>query len=265
MFRNFFMLVYVALPSAALMAFATFLYKPTAEIGLFVAMFDGSLTMDNCTSELLNRLSLLRYGRYWWVFVIAVVVLACSACIMVVKIDRHMRTGLMPALPVKRALGILPSMLLYVVCCVAASELATLVAVGISYLIRFISNATAIVAVVLVLTFAVRALCAFVFGLLIVSFPLKYGENYRFNRAMSYSARLMFAKKGKLLIFALLYPLLRLAILGLAYLLQPYYLDWIVYGVAFLFAFTYVPCLSYKQYYDDVGGERRDVGQIIFG
>lgn len=264
MFRNFFKLVYVALPAAALMAFAAFLYRPTAEIELFVSLVHGQFTLDNYSSQLLQTLSLLRYGKYWWVFVISVLVMAYAACLLIVKIDRHMRTGQMPALPMKRAFGFYPVMLLYVVCCVVAYELSTLVAVGLSFLIKFVSNATAIVSIVLALTFLVRVMTTYVFGLLIVSFPLKYSENYRFNRALSYSARLMFPKKGKLWCVAFLYPTIRVGVLALAYLLQPYYLDALVYGVAFLLAVMYVPCWSYKQYYDDVGGERRDVGAIMF-
>ena len=265
MFRNFLKLAYVTLPTALLMAFAAYLYKPTCEIDLFVKLIGGKITADNYLTELLNGLSLLRYGKFWWVFVISVVVLAFAECLAVVKIDRHMRVGQMPVLPMKRAFGIYPLMLVYVLCFIAAFELGTLVAIGISFLIRFLANGTAIASVVLGLTLAVRIFISYVFGLLAVSFPLKYSENYRFNRAMSYSARVMFRKKRVVWGVALLYPLCRLITLGLAYLLQPYILDTLVYAVAFMLAVSYVPCFVYKQYYDEVGGERRDVGQIMFG
>lgn len=265
MFRNFLRLVYVTLPVALLLAFAAFMYKPTVEVNLFLTLVNNGFTMDNYSDSLLQSLSLLRFGRYWWVFAIAVVVLPLSLSLMTVKIDRHMRTGQMPALPVKRAFGIYPLMLAYTLSCILLSELGALVPVGISYLIEFFGNAEAIVAVVLVLSFAMRVLTTFVFALLIVTFPLKYGENYRFNRAMSYSARVMFRNKKSLWCIAFAYPLCRIVTLTLAYLLQSYRLDALVYAVAFLFAVTYVPCAAYKLYYDDVGGERRDVGRIMFG
>ncbi len=265
MFRNFFRLAYVSIPTALIMAFAAYMYKPAMEAELFVTLFRGEFTMDNYTTRLLDGLTLLRYGRYWWIFVISVLILAFASAILVVKIDRHMRTGQMPALPMRRAFGIYPYMFLYVVCAVMSVEVGTLVAVGISCLIRFVGNATAIAAIALGLTLALRVLIGYLFGILIITFPLKYSENYRFNRAMSYSARLMFPKKRISWGFALLYPALRAAVLGTAYVLQPYSLDALVYAVTFMFAVTYIPCLAYKQYYDDVGGERRDIGAIMFG
>ncbi len=176
-----------------------------------------------------------------------------------------MRTGQMPALPMRRAFGIYPQVLLYVVCFVVLYEIGALVTVGVSSLIKFIGNATVIVSLSLVLSLLLRMVGSYMFGLLIISFPLKYSENYRFNRAMSYSARIMFRKKRALRGVALIYPLARIAVLGAAYLLEGYSLDIVVYAVALLFAITYVPCLAYKQYYDEVGGERRDIGKIMFG
>ena len=257
MFRNILRLCYVSLPAALLMAFAAHMYRPTQEVALFIDLVQGNITMDSYPSTLLNSLTLLRYGKYWWIFLISILVLAFAAALLVVKIDRHMRTGQMPILPIRRMLGIYPLMLLYVVCTVVLSELGTLVVVGLSLLMRFVGNATAIVSVVLALVFAVRVL--------IIAFPLKYGENYRFNRALSYSARIMFRKKRVVWGVALLYPVCRMLMLTVAYFAQPYLLDLLVYAVVFFFAVSYVPCLSYKQYYDDVGGERRDVGQIMFG
>ena len=265
MLRNFWKLIYVTLPAALVMAFAAFLYKPSAEAGLIVGLFRNEFTMSNYQSRLLNTLTVLRYGKYWWVFAIGLTVLVLAECVAVVKIDRHMRTGQMPALPMKRAFGIFPIMLCYALCCFVASELGSLVAVGLSVLMKFVGNATAIVSLTLVLLLALKAVGAYVFCLLLISFPLKYSENYRFNRAMSYSARMMFRKKRVLWGTALLYPLLRLAVLALAYLLESFKLDVLVYAVAFVFVASYVPCFSYKQYYDDVGGERRDIGQIMFG
>ncbi len=264
MFRNLLHLLYITLPAAALMAFAAYLYKPSAEIDLFVALVTGKIGEDY-TQLLLQSFTVLRYGKYWWVFVIAVVALALASAILLAKIDRHMRTGQMSVLPMKRTSAIFPFVLLYVVACIVASELSTLVAVGLSFLIHFIGNASAIVAIVLALMALIRVFTTYVFMLLALTFPLKFSENYLFNRAMSYSARLMFRKKRILWSVAVCYPLLRVIVLSSAYLLAPYKLDILVYAAAFLLAFTYVPCLSYKLYYDDVGGERRDVGRIMFG
>lgn len=261
MFRNFWQLCYITLPVSVLLAF---FYNPSAEIGLLESLFTGALTQDNYLSALLGSLTLLRFGKYWWVALIAVFCLAVAMCLMVVKLDRHMRIGEMPAFPLRRAFGILPIMLIYIICLIAVTEAVLLVAVGVVYLLRFIGNVTALVAIGWTLTFVFRVFLTYLFGLLIMSFPLKYSENYRFNVAMSYSARTM-SSKGKLLFgLSLLYPIGRCGVMALAYLVSPYRLGVVVYAIAIFISLTYVPCLAFKQYYDTIGGERRDVSQVMW-
>lgn len=262
MLRNFWKLVYVTLPVAVLLAF---FYNPRKELQLFEMLVLGKLTMDNYTNLVGGSLSVLRFGNTWWAALIAVVVLALAMSLMVVKIDRHMRMGVMPGLPMRRAFGIFPIMLAYILGWIAATEICILVIFGIAYMGRFIGNATAIVAIALGLTFVVRVILSYLFMLLIISFPLKYSENYRFNRAMSYSARIMFPKKRLLIGLAFVYPLARVAVMAISYPLVSYRLDVLVYALALLVAITYVPCLAFKHYYDDVGGERRDLSQKMFG
>lgn len=262
LFRNFWKLVYVMLPVAVLLAF---FYNPTTERQLFGMLVNGKLTMDNYIDWIGQCLTVLRFGGNWWLALISVVALALSMSIMVVKIDRHMRTGVMPVFPLRHAFGIFPLMLAYVACCIATTEICMLIIVGISYMGSIIGNATAIVSIVFGLVFVVRVLLTYVFVLLVISFPLKYSENYRFNRALSYSARIMFPQKRLLIGVAFLFPLARIAVMALAYLLEPYHLDVMIFALAILFVMTYVPCLAFKHYYDDVGGERRDLSQKLFG
>ena len=262
MFRNFWNLVYVTLPVSVLMAF---FYNPTSEITLFSALVRGEIAMSDTSYWLGEHLTVLRFGKFWWVIPIAIVALAYAMSVMVVKLDRHMRVGQMPAFPLKRAFGIFPFMLLYIFCGFAVTEIFMLIIVGIAHMLRFLSNATAIISIALGLTYIVRMFLIYIFGLLIISFPLKYSENYRFNVALSYSARTMSRKKFMLLGCALLIVVLRIAVMGIAYLLAPHKLDVLIYAVAYTLCITFVPCFAFKQYYDDIGGERRDVGQIMFG
>ena len=262
MFRNFWNLVYITLPVSVLMAF---FYNPSSEITLFTRLVNNEIAMDEAIYMLGEGLTALRFGRFWWVVPIAIVVLAYAMSVMVVKIDRHMRVGQMPAFPLKRAFGIFPFMLLYIICSVAAMEIFMLIIVGIAYMLRFINNATAVVSVAFGLSVVVRVFWIYLLGLLIISLPLKYSENYRFNVALSYSARTMTRKNSKLWGLALLVVVLRVAVMGIAYLLAPYKLDALIYAVGYTFGFTFAPCFAFKHYYDDVGGERRDVTQIMFG
>ena len=261
-FRNFWKLVYVTLPVSVLMAF---FYNPTKEIQLFSALVKGEIVLDDTVLWLGECLTVLRFGGFWWIIPLAIVSLAYAMSVMVVKLDRHMRVGQMPAFPLKRAFGVFPFMLLYIFCCVAVTEVFRLIIVGIAYMLNFIGNATAIVSVALGLSFIVRVFLTYIFGLLVITFPLKYSDNYRFNVALSYSARTMSRKKLQLLGIAIAYAFIRIAVMAVAYLLAPYKLDVLVYAVAFTVGFTFVPCFAFKHYYDDVGGERRDIEQIIFG
>lgn len=260
MFRNFGQLFFVTLPVSVLLAFCC---NPRLETDLFVTLVTGQLTSDNFFDLFSNAFTVLRFGSLWWVVLLAVILLAFTMCLMVVKIDRHMRMGKMPTLPLKRSVGIFPIMLLYIVGCIVIYEAFMLIIVGVVYMLRFLPSVAAVVGIGFGLTLLTRAFLTYIFCLLIVTFPLKYSENYRVNVAMSYSARLMTAKRGKLIMMSVVYPLARYAVLAIAYLVRP--LDVVIYALAVFFALTFVPCFAFKQYYDDVGGERRDVSQIMFG
>ena len=261
MFRNFWQLVYVVLPVSVLLAF---FYNPAGDLVLAEALVKGDVALNNYLGLLTNNLTVLRLGKYWWVTLIAVVVLVITMCLMVVKISRHMRVGQMLGLPFKYAFGIFPQMLLYVVICIAVNEVGMLIVVGACLLMRFIGNATAIVSIALVLTFAMRVLLTYMFGMLVVTFPLKYSEKYRLNIAMSLSARLMSDKRGQLAGLSLLYVFARVAVLVVARLLEPFKLHVLAYAVALTLLLIFIPCFAFKKFYDYLGGERRDLKQIMF-
>ena len=98
-----------------------------------------------------------------------------------------------------------------------------------AYLIRFINNVTAIVTVAVVLNFLIKVRFGVaVFSLLLLTFPLKYSEHYKYNVAMSYSVRDMSKRKRCLLSLSFGYVLSRYAAMCIAYLLHPY-------GLSFFF------------------------------
>ena len=260
MFRNLRQLFFVTLPVSVLLAF---FYNPKLETDLFVALITGQINADNFLNEFATAFTVLRFGRCWWVVLLAVIALSYAMCVMVVKIDRHMRIGEMTSLPLKRAFGIFPMMLSYIVGCIVVSEVFMLIIVGVVYMLRFVPSAEAIVGIGFGLTLIVRIFLTYIFCLLVITFPLKYSENYRFNVAMSYSARVMVSKRDKVVLLSVVYPFARYVVMALAYFIRP--VEVFAYAVATFFALTYIPCFAFKQYYDDVGGERRDVGRKIFG
>ena len=261
MFRNFWQLVVITLPVSLLFAF---FLTPNGEIFFMESLINGRLTMGNIVNFYTQAVTVLRFGKYWWAVVIGFVLLALTVSIVIVKIDRHMRVGDMPLLPLKTSFKFFPVSLLFVVCCVAAAEVLSLLSVGVMMLLRFVDNVIVVTAVSWITAIVVRLIETWLFMLLFLAFPLKFSDNYPLNVAFSYSARIMFKHKRLAWGAGFAYVFGRIAVITIGSLIAPYHLDTVLYFIAYLFIITYVPCLAYKLYYDDVGGERRDVSQVIF-
>ena len=73
----------------------------------------GEFTVENYFNAFTQSYSLLRYGKWWWVILIAFVTLAFTINYDNSKIDRHMRVGEMQVFPVKRAFTVFSSALLF--------------------------------------------------------------------------------------------------------------------------------------------------------
>lgn len=262
MFRNFAHLFYVALPVAVLMAFFV---NPNQEVYLWQNLCSGQITsMDVLFKTYNGALTVVRFGKFWWVAVIVLPLLALTVSMLIVKINRHMHIGEMSVLPFKRAFRLFPVTLALIACYFVVSEIAMLLSIGVMYIMRGVSSIAAVAVVGLALSVALRLICAWIFMLLLLALPLKYSENYHLNIALAYSVRVM-TKQNKAVWGATLgYVLGRYAVMALAYLLAPYNLDVLLYAVAYLFVVMFLPCLAYRIYYDVVGSERRDIAQLMF-
>lgn len=258
-YRNFLQLICCTLPVSILLAFV---YNPTKETLLFAKLVSGQLTQDNYLTEFSESISVLRLGNTWWLTLVAIALLALAMSLVVVKIDGHMRAGRMQILPYKRALGLFPYMLLYIGGWFIASEVSMLITVGITHMLIFIKSVTAIIAIGYTLTFLVRVFLSYIFGLLLISFPLSYSEDYRYNIALSYSVRAMVHKKRIVALITFAYPLARIAVMALGYVIAP--AEELIYLIAMALALAYIPCLAYTQYYEAIGAERRDIPSSIF-
>ncbi|MGN1066208.1 MAG: hypothetical protein ACI4QH_00200, partial [Candidatus Fimimonas sp.] len=84
-------------------------------------------------------------------------------------------------------------------------------------------------------------------------------ENYGFANALSYSVRLMSEKRKYLWMFATIYPSLRLALSVVCYFVDSYPFTVTIFSVFYLIMALLLPCITFKLYYDTVGGERRDI------
>lgn len=261
MLRNFWKLVYVALPVAILMAFFV---NPGKEIDFFRAMFMGELNFDNVLGMFMRAVTVLRFGRFWWAGIITLFVLALTESMLVVKINRHMHVGEMPALPFRRAFKLFPVMLLLIVCYFCIGEIVTLLGVGVMYILRVTGSVEALTACGVAVNFVLRVLCAWLFMMLSVAIPLKYSENYPLNVALAYSVRVMSKRKRWAWCASLLYAVGRYAFMACGYFLKPYKVDIVLYALAYLFIVMILPCFAYGVYHEAVGGERRDISQIMF-
>lgn len=265
MFRNFGNLFYVALPVAVLMAFFA---NPRQEVDLWYQLFSGQFTSFDVMFPVFTRsLTVMRFIKHWWTGVVGVAILllmALTISMLIVKINRHMHVGEMSALPFKRSFRLFPVTLLLIVCYFAVSEIVLLLSVGVMYILRGVENITVVAIVGLAINFVLKLLCAWIFMLLLLALPLKYSENYHLNIALSYSVRIMSKQNKAVWGATLVYAFGRYVAMGLAYLLLPYDLDVLLYAIIDLFLVMFLPCLAYRLYHDVVGGERRDIAQIMF-
>lgn len=260
MFRNFWHLAPIGLLAALLLGFFC---NNTVEIDFVKGVLNGTVNGENLLPEVLHTVSVLRFGKLWWGVILAVVVFVLTESMLTIKVARHMRTGEMLAFPVKRALSAFPTMLLFVLGVGMLLECLNLVIAGIAFLLRAAGTLTVVI-VTLCLVYVVRILAMSLVGTLLFAFPIMFMENYSFNLALSYSVRLVSERRGFLWAMALVYPLCRLALTALCGVIGIDYVTYALFALFYLFCIVFVPCVTFKLYYDTVGGERRDIARVMW-
>lgn len=223
----------------------------------------GKITQQNILQNLVNAATVLRFGEFWWCALLTVLLLVFAESMLIVKVSRHMRVGEMQRFPIKGVISVLPTALLFTLGVVVFLELLNLAVVGIAYLVRAAGLISTVV-VSAVLLFAVKVLTVFISSALLLAFPIMFEENYRFGSALSYSVRLAFDKRGFLIAVSFIYPLVQLALTALCAWVNIRALTVALYSLLYLFFSLYAPCVTFKIYYDSVGGVRRDIGRVMF-
>ena len=260
MLRNFWRLAPWTLAASVLAG----LFMTDQPIMAFIRNYaDGAVTADTFFDQLVRAVTVLRFGGYWWCALLTVLLLVLVESLLIVKVSRHMRVGEMLRFPLKGALSVLPTALLFALGITVVCEALNLAVVGIAYLVRSASLIAAMV-VSAVLLFAVRALTVFGAAALLLSFPIMFEENYRFSAALSYSVRLALDKPGFLIFLSLIYPTIQLALTALCAWANLPALTVVLYSVLYFFFTLYAPCAAFKIYYDSVGCVRRDITHSIF-
>lgn len=263
-FRNFLHLAPWALVSAALMGM---FFNGSNYVSLFTHLQEGNVNDYNAAGTVLHYFSVLRFkdfDSYWWGAIVAIVVLAFTLSLLMVKVERHMQIGEMKVFPLRRTMAVFPAMLLFVVCVTLFVEGCNLVTAGIAYLLRSL-GATVVVSVSFALAFLFRMLFMLVLGTLMVAFPIMFVEHYALNQAMSYSVRLMSEKRRFLWTIATVYPLCEAALTALCGFIGVQAVAITLFSVMYLFCMLLIPAVTFRIYFECVGGERRDIGRKIFG
>ncbi len=259
-FRNFWHIAPISLGVAVLLGFC----MNDNAILLFAHRYaDGLVAPDNILSQMLSAITVLRFGKFWWLVIISLLLFVFVESMLLVKVSHHMRTGAMLHFPIKRTFSVFPTVLLFLLGVLAFEECLRLCVVGVAYLLRS-TGLIAVTVVSAVLLFAVEVFAVFCVGALVFAFPIMFVENYSFNSALSYSVRLMSEKRRKLLLFSFAYPLVRIALTAICGLIGINIVTVVLYSVFYLFCIIYVPALSFRMYYSSVGGERRDISRVIF-
>lgn len=260
-FRNFWHLVPWSVVSAVLLGM--FCNNNTV-IVVYHDFIAGNITAENVATTVLNYAGVLRFGQYWWGVLVALVVFSFTESLLMVKVERHMRVGEMKAFPFRRALSLTPTVFVFVLCVTAVLECLNLIVVGIAFLLQSF-GVTAVLWTSAALLVLVKVLLMLLIGTLLVAFPIMILENYSFNQALSYSVRLMSEKRRFLWLLATLYPLTEIVLTVISALIDVYAVTVTLFALMYLVGIALMPSVTFKLYYDSVGGERRDISCVMFG
>lgn len=259
--RNFWKLVFIGLPVSILLAL---FFGLRDEVHLFRQYFNGSLQMDNYMQAVMDAFSVTRFNDYWWVIFIILAVFVLTMSLYVCMISKHMKTGELPLFPLRPALNIALNMLVYILCMMAMMELLSLVTVGVSFVLQNrVANLHVALWITTGLQFLFTLLCSYVFGLLLLAFPIKVTENYSFNVALSYSARTMSSHPRFMLRQSFVYPIGRVLVVALG-VVTPNIVGIILMVCFHLYYVMIIPALSYTLYYRHIGDDRRDLSKHLY-
>lgn len=259
-FRNFWKYIYIVLPVAVFMAiFANF----SNETVFLQDWIRGNLTEETYLAEMMNGMSLIRQADAWWYGLISLVLLSITFSWLVVKVSRHMRVGGFVVFPLKSAMKVMPSMLIFCACFAVALQLLQFVTFGILWVLGKFLPMNAVIVIGLVLLCMDIGVTVYVWMLMLLCFPLSYSESYPFNVALSYSIREM-SKHTKLCVgHAIAYTLIQALVVALDYVVPV--ISNVVHGLFFAFVIYYVPCMAFTIHHKTLGSERKDISRVLIG
>ena len=261
MFRNFWRLAMVALPVAL---FHGFFANYASESDFLAKLVSGNLSEDY-VSEFTAAFTVVKYGSRWWIPFVLPVAMSITQSFFCVMISRHLRMGEMNV-SLSKVFSVLPTMLLYMSAMYVCSIALDFIPSGMAMLLSgIIGNAQLVCWLCVVFSFAFSVLIAYVFVSLICAFPIRYCDNYPFNVALSYSARIVNKNGKNVALLSFMFPVCQVIVATLCAIVGNEVFSVVAYTLLFLFFTVYVPCVAFTMYYELIGRERKDISRIIFG
>lgn len=275
--KNFwFMLPIVALP-AVLLGFVRASQYDNSPADFFISLFRHSsggseFKIENFSFDLFGYFTGFNLGADWWIYLLGLISLFFALCMTVSAVERHMRLGLRSYTKIftmlnESILAVLP----YFVLALFLFEFISLIICGMIYLFYVLNiSGWLLFFLSLGVTVAFYALYATFFLLTILTVPSMLSDGYRFNVAVSYSARLVSTRLG--IVIARFF-----GTFGIAWVIQsvsnyllvnaPWYpsaAHVLVSIIYYLFWCCFLPVFAMKNYVDLTEGVRNDIRVSLF-
>ncbi len=259
-FRNFWKYIYIVLPVAAFMAvFADY----GSETTFLQAWIGGTLTEETYLQAMMHGMSLINQADTVLFGAISFVLLAVAFSFLVVKVSRHMRVGGFSIFPLKSAMKVMPSMLLFCACFAVALQLLQFVTFGVVFALGQFLPVNVVIPIGLAGLFLDIVIVVYFWMLMLLAFPLSYSESYPFNVALSYSIREMQNHRGICIGHAVAYAFVHALVVALDWVLPV--ASVVVHALFYIFVIYYVPCLAFTIHHKSLGTERKDISRVLIG
>lgn len=274
MLRNAVFLLPLTILPAVLLAFSQTPVINFTQVDFFVKFAQNldAFEIKNFTIDLYRYFTSINTSNLWWLWLFGVIALFISFSLTLPYIERHMRLGVRSY---SRLLSMLNEsvllMLPYLICVLAAYEVVSLIICGMIYLFFLMGmggltlfGLSIVVALLLYIVFFM------LFALTICSVPSMLCDGYKFNVAISYSARLVSTHFGKVLAQLFVPMALSFVLLGASrYLMAvlPLYTELTHLLVSFLFYLfwvNYLPVYAMRDYTLLTEGVRKDLKVKLF-
>lgn len=272
--RNFFFLFPLAVVPAFLLAIAQSTQLVYTPVDFLINIFRNMevYSVSNFASDVYRYFSCVNTSPLWWIWAIGLISSIVGFCLITPLVERHMRLGVMSY---SRLISMFNESLLmvlpYFFTAFVAYEFVSMAVSGVIYLFTMlnISGWLLFTLSLVVVVVAYGFFVAFII-LTICTVPSMLTDGYKFNVAVSYSARLVATKYKSIIAKFILLIVGSVTLLMVSRVLlatQAVYTEIFHVIVAFLFYLfwmMYLPIFAMNTYIDLTEGVRKDLKVKLF-